>query len=86
MQRRRSQKSKNFAAQIMGEGNEDERRQAEAIKAELQEKLELLKKLDDEILELVYEKEENDVIDKELQEAADCKQRVLCSLFSLEDF
>ena len=64
-----------------GEENEVKRGQAEANKTELQEKLELLKKLDDEILELIYEKEENDVIDKEMQEAADYKQRILCTFF-----
>ena len=65
--------------------NESKRVQAEAIREELKEQLNLLKELDSEIYECIYEKEEDEAVDKEVQEATDYKGRIRAAILLIDD-
>ena len=52
---------------------------------ETKEKRSDLKEFDNEILEILYEKAEDDVIDKEMDEASDYKEKITRALSLIED-
>ena len=52
---------------------------------ELKEKRSDLKEFDNKILEILYEKAEDDVIDKEMDEASDYKEKITRALSLIED-
>jgi len=58
-------------------GNASTKGKLEAYKTELIETRESLKKMDEELLETMYEKEQDAVIDKEIDEASTYKQNMV---------
>ena len=65
--------------------DESKKGQLEAYKTELMEMRESLKKMDEEVLEVMYEKEQDATIDKEMEEASVYKQKILITVSNIED-
>ena len=65
--------------------DESKKGQLEAYKTELIEMRESLKKMDEEVLEVMYEKEQDATIDKEMEEASVYKQKILITVSNIED-
>ena len=70
---------------IKESGNASTKGKLEAYKTELFETRESLKKMDEELLETMYEKEQDEVIDKEIEEASTYKQNILITVSNIED-
>ena len=59
--------------------------QLEAYKTELIEMRESLNKMDEEVLEVMYQKEQDATIDKEMEEVSVYEQKILITVSSIED-
>ena len=70
---------------VKDSANASKKGKLEAYKTELIEMRESLKKMDEDVLDTMYEKEKDSVIDKEIDEASTYKQNILIAVSNIDD-